>query len=118
MTVQTFDRLTRRASLLTFGMAGMARLTGSLAADAKRHHKKRKKRKKGDATKLCKLQVDQCIEDATINCQTLPEERIPQCLAAVDLCCPILGTCDFDGFFLCTQTAVSARSLITPRLIR
>lgn len=27
----------------------------------------------------------------------------PDCLATLDLCCPIIGRCDFDGLFDCFE---------------
>jgi hypothetical protein len=91
-----FDSLTRRASLATLGVAGMVALAHPFTAGAKKNRKK--KRNKGDVNKLCKQQVDQCLESSALfGC----EEDDLECQALFETCSPEMGQCDFDGFFVC-----------------
>jgi hypothetical protein len=92
-----FDTLTRRASLLGLGTAGLAAFAVPLAADGK----KKKKRKKGDVNQLCKQQVGECDIFVTGTC-----EGDAECLAEASACCPLLATCDFNGFLTCLQAAL------------
>lgn len=92
MDEASFDALTRRASLVTLGTAGLAAaLGGSFTADAK---KKRGKNKKKSPDR-CASQVAQCTTSITAFCS-----GEPTCLDSV-ACCPILENCDFTGFFTC-----------------
>ncbi len=87
--------LTRRASLLTLGSAGLAALAQPMVSSAK---KKKKKQKKGDVNQFCKKQVDQCRTFLSASCEG---EGQAACLLAVETCCPEFGTCNFAGFFDC-----------------
>lgn len=80
--------LTRRASIMTLGVAGLSTAIPPLAA-------RDKKKKKGDVNKLCKPQTDQCEAIFTVGCNGNPE-----CLASIR-CCESLSTCDFNGFATC-----------------
>jgi len=86
----TFDALSRRASLLTLGPAGVAALASPIAASAKK-----KKKKKGDVNKLCKKQVQPCLDFLTAACA-----GEPSCLAVLG-CCSILGSCNTTQFLTC-----------------
>jgi hypothetical protein len=96
--MQAFDALTRRASLVAVGGAGLTALTLSDPAPAKK--KKKKNKKKGDVNKLCKTQVQVCVDALTQECG---EPVNPICQAIIDQCCPKFGTCDFTGFFTCAE---------------
>jgi hypothetical protein len=89
-----FDVLTRRASLLTAGTAGLAALASPRAGS----RKKKRKKKKGDVNKLCKQQVDVC------NADFLPYycgDFDPECVAGVPICCDFFATCDPAGVLQC-----------------
>jgi hypothetical protein len=95
MNPLALNALSRRASLLTLGSAGLAAaFARPVTTSAKKKHGK-SKGKKGDATKLCKQQVGQCLELFTPNCTN------PTCLAQLERCCPVLGDCEFAGYFDC-----------------
>jgi hypothetical protein len=96
-----FDTLTRRASLLTLGSAGVAAALGipTVTSAKKKHGKGKNKGKSGDPNALCKKQVGQCTDFFEAACQGNPD-----CLATVDRCCPTLGSCDLAGFFECVAT--------------
>jgi hypothetical protein len=96
MVPVTFDALTRRASLLGLGTAGLAALVIPIAS-----HAKKKKKKKGNVNKLCKQQVSECNIFVTGTCESDAE-----CLAEASACCPLLATCDFNGFLACLQAAL------------
>lgn len=93
MDGNAFDALTRRASLLALGAAGLASLGFPGAASA------RKKRKKGDVNALYKPQVSQCLAFFIPQCGATAS-----CLARFNLCCPRLGTCNFSGFNDCLSS--------------
>lgn len=97
MNDRSLDRLTQRAahgvsrrvSLLSLGAAGLAGVFAGISADtAKAKHKK----------SPCKKQTDQCVSVFTPGCNGKPD-----CLATLDRCCPIIGRCDFNGFFDCVE---------------
>jgi hypothetical protein len=96
-----FDAMTRRASLLSFGVAGLAAaFAGSLAAEAKNTAKKKLKKKQ---LQKCQAQVGQCDANFTGNCEMSSEtpEELQECLDLFLPCCEPLGTCDFIAFFAC-----------------
>jgi hypothetical protein len=96
-----FDRMTRRASLMTLGAAGLAGFTAlarPVAADAKKKHKK----KKADVNKLCKKQPGAWTSYLLTNGDGTPAQR-----QALNACGSKLGTCDFSGFWSCYVTAVA-----------
>jgi hypothetical protein len=94
MDHRSFAALTRRASLTTLSAAGVA----ALAAPRAGVTKKKRKKKKFDVNKLCKQQVDQCATAAAVDCAGDPE-----CIAATNLCCQELASCDFAGLFTCLE---------------
>lgn len=100
MEPRTFDALTRRASLLTLGSAGLAALTLPRTAAAKKNRKNRNK-EKGDVNKLCKSQVGQCETFVTALCEDIND---PECVAVLACCAP-LASCDFNGFIACLEAA-------------
>jgi hypothetical protein len=94
----SFDALTRRASLLTLGAAGLAGVAVPMVGLAK----KKKKKKKGDVNKFCKQQVSDCQTFVTVQCAGNPD-----CLDALP-CCDPLATCDFGGWLNCLIAAEMA----------
>jgi hypothetical protein len=96
----TIDTLTRRASLLTLGTAGLiAELARPFAVSARKKHGK-SKGKKVDPDKLCKKQIQQCLDFLTPKCG-----EDARCVATANLCCPVLGDCEFAGFFDCVAAS-------------
>ena len=92
--------VSRRASIMTLGTAGLAAALGSpFTADAKKKGGKNKKKKK--CRDRCKPQVGQCTTAIAGLCA-----GDPTCLDSA-LCCPILGSCDFSGFFACLVASSS-----------
>lgn len=89
----SLNRLTRRASVLSLGVAGLGAAIPSLTAGAKD-----RKKKKGDANKRCKTQVASCKAFFTGQCGS--QVNSPQC-AVVLGCCDALGTCNFSGLATC-----------------
>ena len=83
-------RLTRRASLVSLGAAGITAAIPPLASQAGK--------KKGDANKRCKKQVAPCKSFFTLQCGDAANS--PEC-AAVLACCESLKTCNFAGFVTC-----------------
>jgi hypothetical protein len=99
MDTRSFDAITRRASLMTLGTAGLATLAAlahPLAADAK---KKNRNKNKGDVNKRCKQQVEQCTTALAPEC-----EGNENCPAILD-CCSFFGTCNTTGFLNCVIEA-------------
>ena len=90
----SFDALTRRASIVTLGAAGLAAtLGGSFTADAKKKGGKNKKKK--TCTNPCPAQVASCTTALTNICA-----GDPGCQDSI-ACCSSLGTCDVSGFLAC-----------------
>jgi hypothetical protein len=89
--VRSFNALTRRATVMTLGAAGLGGLAAAIA-DAK------SKKKKGDVNKLCKTQIEPCELTLTGQCGEDPE-----CIEAMTACCAILGTCNFTEMFACFE---------------
>ena len=83
--------LTRRASLVALGAAGLSVAVSPRATKGK---------KKGKANKRCKPQVAQCQSFFTGQCEG--DVNAPDCAARVK-CCELLGTCNFDGLITCLQ---------------
>jgi hypothetical protein len=104
--------VSRRASILTLGTAGLATLQSPFSIDAKnrnnndcKHDKKRCNQDLAECTAQaaectaqaaqCASQVQQCTTFLTALC-----EGEPECLDSV-ACCSVLENCDFNGFFAC-----------------
>jgi hypothetical protein len=94
-----FDALTRRASLATLGVAVMVAVAHPFTAGAKKNRKK--KRNNGDVNKLCKKQVDQCLDFFATFC-----EEDPECVADAEQCCPLAASCEFADFLSCVDDSV------------
>jgi hypothetical protein len=90
----TFDALTRRAALVTLGVAGLAALA-SPTANAKSTTKKKAKKK-------CQQQVGQCATYLTGVCSSR------ECPPELITCCDRLAVCDFARFQACFVEAFSA----------
>jgi hypothetical protein len=91
MDRESFDALTRRASLTTLSAAGLAVLARPGAASAN---------KKGNKFKKCKEQVDVCNVRVLAECTGTQQ----QC-AAQAACCDDLKRCKFDDFLTCLIAA-------------
>jgi len=92
----SFDALTRRASILTLGgagLAGLATLMTPLATDAKK-----KRGRNVDVNKRCKQQVAEWTAFAPSLCSEGPD-----CDALI-ACGAQLATCDFTGFLVCVNS--------------
>jgi hypothetical protein len=109
MDTVAFDALTRRASLLSLGVAGLtAAVSGPLAAGAKNKNKKAKKKLKKKQKQKCQSQVEPCEAVLTANCEDTNQgdpDGLAECLATQPPCCESLGTCDVEGFFTCLIAA-------------
>ena len=91
--------LTRRASLLTLGAAGLKAAAFPTAASAKKKHGKKKNE---DANALCKRQIASCT--TFFNAASAGN---PAFLARVAQCCPLLGTCQLAETFACLSAPFS-----------
>jgi hypothetical protein len=100
-----FDALTRRASLLALGAAGLAAFVSPTSNARDKRKRRKKKRKNDDATKLCQKQVEACASFIRDNCGG--EDG---CVDEID-CCPILANCSFDGFLFCFDAAIRSSAL-------
>jgi hypothetical protein len=103
MVDQRFDSfiktLSRRGALQTLGAGALATALGRSAGEHAEAKKKRtKKGKKGDVNKRCKSQIGGCINILTPACA---DDEV--CLATVQRCCPVLGTCNFASFLTCLE---------------
>jgi hypothetical protein len=90
---RAFDALTRRASLLSLGVAGVGALAGPPTADAKKSKKSKIKKK---ARQKCQNQAGQCLAFLSVSCG-----NDTSCVASAQRCCPLVGNCDFAGFVAC-----------------
>ena len=89
MLAPSRSAFTRRASLLTLGVAGATSLAPRPLAAKK------------SANFLCKRQVGDCRAGITLVCEG------PNCDQAV-ACCDFLATCDFTAFASCINRANQA----------
>ena len=94
-----FAALTRRASLVTLGGAGMGMMGNPSIGAAK----KKKKRKKGQDTSGCKRQAQVWQTFIGLQCEVNPEPACEDALA----CSEPLETCNFTEFFSCFQAATA-----------
>ncbi len=88
--------LSRRASLMTLGGAGVSTLAAvarPITADARKQSAAKKAKKK------CKKQIGPCVTAVAPDCS-----GDPACLAGVRRCCGLAGICDIIGFFTCLPT--------------
>jgi hypothetical protein len=118
MDNRSFDGLTRsvagisrRTTLRSLSVAGIAALVGPLAAGAKKdgnNNKKKRKRKQNNAAPLecpppvvdlCPAQVESCTAILAAQCG-----GDPVCADTLQ-CCSRLETCDASGFWACLLTA-------------
>jgi hypothetical protein len=90
MDHHAFAALTRRASLLSLGAAGVGALAGHLAVDAKKKNRSKIKKK---ARQKCQNQAGQCLAFLSVSCG-----NDTSCVVSAQLCCPLVGNCDFGGF--------------------
>ena len=93
--------LSRRASLLTLGVAGSAAALAPLTAEARKNNKNKNKNKnkkiKKKAKQKCQNQVEQCNDFVIAECGADNEE----CIAEGLVCCEFLDDCNFTGFLGC-----------------
>jgi hypothetical protein len=96
--------LSRRTSLTTLAVAGLAAFAGPFTATAKRKHKNAnaKNAKTNKAKERCKTQVAQCTDFISAAC---PGDAA--CVAKFQPCCTFSGQCDFTGFITCLQQTLN-----------
>lgn len=99
MDTNTFDALTRRASLMTLGVAGLAGIAGPLEAKAKN------KKGKGDNLKKCKKQVAKCRSGIAQLCEVVFAEDAELCVPIFEPCCEFLKNCNAAQAFACAVEA-------------
>jgi hypothetical protein len=97
-----FENLTRRASLSTLGVAGLAALSTPFTAAAKQKHRNGEKEKTNKAKERCQTQVAQCTDFVVASC---PGDAA--CVAKLQPCCAFSGQCDFTGFITCLQQTLN-----------
>jgi len=99
-----FDRLTRRASLTTLGVAGLAAFASPFNATAKRKHKNANtnQAQTNTAIERCQTQVAQCTDFISAAC---PGDAA--CVAKFQPCCTFSEQCDFTGFITCLQQTLN-----------
>ena len=114
MIERTFDAITRRAAgdvsrratILALGTAGLTALAHPFAVEA-RKKKGSKSNKKGNRnTKRCREPVDRCAPQVA-QCTTVLSALCggnPDCLDSV-ACCSFLGSCDAQTFLTCLANA-------------
>ena len=101
MDDKAFETLTRRASMVVLGAAGLAAAFGGpLAGDAKNKAKKKLKKKQ---LQQCQSQVEQCNAFFTDSCEESSNnpDELQECLDLVLPCCEPLGVCSFNAFYTC-----------------
>lgn len=95
----TIDAVTRRASLLALGLAGLAAPHVSSA----------KKKKNGKKDDRCKKQVAKCEAGLADLCLAgFGEEDVPECLELFGPCCAFLKNCDTGKAFACAVEATQS----------
>jgi hypothetical protein len=99
-----FDSLTRRASLTTLGVVGLAALASPFTATARQKHKhaNKKREKTNKAKERCETQVAQCTDFIAASC---PGDAA--CVAKFQPCCTFSGQCDFTEFITCLQQTLN-----------
>jgi hypothetical protein len=98
LTQQTTRGASRRIALIGLGAAGLA--SAFAGVDVEPAKAKRDKN-------ACKKQTDQCITVFTPGCG-----EDADCLATVQTCCPIIGRCEFNGFFDCVEATSLAERML------
>jgi len=96
MSTNSFDALTRRASLVGVGTAAMSTLASTFV-EARNANRKSRKRIDTKARKTCHTQAGQCTSRLEGLCA-----NDPGCLALI-ACCEFAGRCDFTGYITCTR---------------
>jgi hypothetical protein len=91
--------VSRRASLLTLGAAGLTALAVPSLAGAKKNKKNTTKKK---AKQKCQKQEGQCVVSVLTLCEGNPDPDA--CAAQVEACCQFTASCDIVGFFNCLST--------------
>lgn len=99
LTRHAAGRVSRRASLLALGTAGVAALAGPISGEAKKQKRKQKQSVGKKARQKCQQQVGQCVDFLTPICV-----GDVTCLAKVQRCCAVVGNCDPVGLFTCVAT--------------
>jgi hypothetical protein len=95
----SFDTLTRHASRLSLGTAGLTGLAAQpnpVTADSKKRNGNKKANKK--AKRKCQSQVGQCVSNMASVCN-----GDPACLAKSELCCAFFGNCDLSAWLVCLK---------------
>jgi hypothetical protein len=95
----SFDTLTRHASRLSLGAAGLTGLAAQptpVTADAEKRNANKKANKK--AKQKCQSQVGPCVSSTASLCN-----GNPACLAKTELCCAFFGNCDLSAWLVCLK---------------
>lgn len=101
LTFDAFSRhaaraVTRRASMLALGGTALtAVFAAALPAGGKSRKRKKGKKGKKDINQLCARQVAQCRTAIVTICSG------DTCPVIIEVCCPLLGTCQNSAFFDC-----------------
>ncbi len=87
----------------TGGLSRQQPTSSPVSSESRNRGKKRNKKKSGQEKVLsrCNSQVSECGTFVQENCNDAA------CLAAVTVCCELLGTCDFTGFIACVNDATA-----------
>jgi hypothetical protein len=96
-----FDAVSRRASLVSLGMAGLAATVfGARTTEARNKNKSIAKK----AKQKCQGQVGQCIASYTGFCDLLTNDPVDlqECVDFYFSCCQLLADCDAGAFLICT----------------
>jgi hypothetical protein len=97
-----FDAVTRRASLVSLGLAGLAAfLADAITGEAKNKNKKITKK----AKQKCQSQVGQCTASYTVFCDNITDNPVDlqECVDSYRPCCEFLADCDAGAFLNCAN---------------
>lgn len=98
-----FAAMTRRLSLVSLGVGGLAAFAGPRVAEAKNMARKKLKKKQ---QQKCRDQAGGCItlfERLCVEDNEGDPEDIQSCLDSAQRCCPLLSTCDFAAYIQCAD---------------
>jgi hypothetical protein len=97
------EAVTRRSSLLTLGGAALAAVLAAPVVGVagksnknKNKDKQQKQKVQKQARKLCQKQVGECKAFLAESC-----EAGASCAVVIEVCCPLLGSCQNGAFWTC-----------------